>query len=61
MNIEPLYKLKERLNTSAVAGISLMSEDFRLKQAIDQMEPLSKAVPIFGKIYLGALHILEVS
>lgn len=60
MNIEPLYKLKERLNTSAVAGISLMPEDFRLKQAIDQVEPLSKAVPIFGKIYQGALHILEV-
>lgn len=60
MNIEPLYELKERLNTSAVAGISLMSEDFRLKRAIEQMEPLTKAAPIFAKIYQGALHILEV-
>lgn len=60
MNIEPLYELKERLNTSAVAGISLMPEDFRLKRAMEQMEPLSKAAPIFAKIYQGALHILEV-
>lgn len=59
MNIEPLYELKERLNTSAVAGISLITEDFRLKRAIEQMEPLAKAVPIFAKIYQGALHILE--
>lgn len=60
MNIEALYELKERLNTSAVAGISLMPEDFRLKRAVEQMEPLSKAAPIFGKIYQGALHMLEV-
>lgn len=61
MNIEPLYELKERLNVSAVAGISLMSEDFRLKRAIEQMEPLAKKVPVFMKIYQGALKILEVS
>lgn len=60
MNIEPLYELKERLNTSAVAGISLIPEDFRLKRAIEQIEPLAKAAPIFAKIYQGALHILEV-
>lgn len=60
MNIEPLYELKERLNTSMVAGISLMSEDFRFKRAVEQIEPLTKAAPIFAKIYQGALHILEV-
>lgn len=60
MNIEPLYELKERLRTSAVAGIGLIAEDFRLKRAVEQMEPLSKAAPVFGKIYQGALHVLEV-
>jgi len=60
MNIEPLYELKERLHVSAVAGISLMPDDFRLKRAIEQMEPLSKAAPVFQKLYQGALNILEV-
>jgi len=61
MGIEPLYELRERLYSSSVAGVSLMSEDFRLKRAIDQMEPMAKAAPIFKKIYEGAVHLLEVS
>lgn len=54
MNLSPLYELKERLESSIIAGISLLSEDFRLARAVEQMEPLSKASPVFLKIYQGA-------
>lgn len=60
MDIEPLYELKERLNISVIAGISLMTEDVRLKRAVEQIEPLSKVDPIFAQIYQGALRMFEV-
>ena len=50
MNLNPLYELKERLESSVIAGVSLLSEDFRLARAVEQMEPLAKASPIFQKI-----------
>lgn len=46
MNLNPLYELKERLESSIIAGVSLLSEDFRLTRAVEQMEPLSKASPV---------------
>ena len=54
MNLSPLYELKERLESSIIAGVSLLSEDFRLARAVEQMEPLSKASPVFQKIFQGA-------
>ena len=34
MNLNPLYELKERLQSSVIAGLSLLSEDFRLVRAV---------------------------
>ena len=39
MNLNPLYELKERLESAMIAGVSLLSEDFRLARAVGQMEP----------------------
>ncbi len=54
MNLNPLYELKERLESCMIAGLSLLSGDFRLVRAVEQMEPLSKASPVFQKIYTSA-------
>ena len=51
MNLEAVYELRERLETAAVAGVNLIQEDFRLKRAVQQMEPYAKASPVFQKIY----------
>ena len=59
MNLNPLYELKERLESSVIAGVSLLSEDFRLARAVEQMEPLAKASPIFQKIYQSAQGLLS--
>ncbi len=50
MNLDVLYELRERLETAAIAGVNLITEDFRLKRAVQQMEPLAKASPVFQKI-----------
>ena len=50
MNLSVVYELRERLKTAAVAGTSLIQEDFRLKKAVEQMAPLSKASPVFARI-----------
>ncbi len=50
MNITPLYELKDRLDASLTAGVKLMDEDFRLKRAVEQVQPLAEASPVFGKI-----------
>lgn len=51
MNLDVVYELRERLETAAVAGVNLIMEDFRLKRAVQQMEPFAKASPVFQKIY----------
>ena len=43
MNIAPIYELKSRLRAAAIAGTNLLSEDFRLKKAIEGFEPLAKS------------------
>ncbi|MDE6733780.1 MAG: HEAT repeat domain-containing protein [Oscillospiraceae bacterium] len=50
MDITPIYDLKSRLRAAAVAGTSLLSEDFRLKKAAEGFEPLAKSSPVFAKI-----------
>lgn len=51
MNLNAAYELRDRLETAAVAGVNLIEEDFRLKRAVEQMEPFAKAAPVFQKIY----------
>lgn len=53
MDISSMYELRERLKASMIAGTGLISEDFRLRRAIEAFLPMEKAAPIFGKI--GAL------
>ena len=51
--LQPLYDVKERLEYAAVAGTSLLGEDFRLRRAAEAMKPLAAASPVFGKISDG--------
>ncbi len=51
MDITAFYELKNRLYASAAAGCGSISEDFRLKRAIESFEPLSKANKAFEKLY----------
>ena len=50
MNTEPIYELRERLRAAAMAGTSLLSEDFRLKRAYEMFRPLEAASPVFAKV-----------
>ncbi len=50
MDIKPLYELKDRLRAAAIAGTSLLSEDFRLKKAAESFKALEGASPVFKKI-----------
>ena len=50
MNLAPIYELKSRLRAAAIAGTNLLSEDFRLKKAVEGFAPLAKASPVFAKI-----------
>lgn len=59
MNLSVVYELRERLKTGAVAGTSLMEEDFRLRRAVEQMAPLAKASPVFGRICQMAQKTIE--
>ena len=47
----PFYELRNRLYASAAAGCSLISEDFRLKRAVEAFQPMSEANKVFGKLY----------
>lgn len=51
MNIAPLYELRERLYACAAAGCAQAKEDFRLRRALENFEPLAKANKVFEKIY----------
>ena len=50
MNTEPIYELRDRLRAAAMAGTSLLSEDFRLKRAYEAFRPLEAASPVFAKV-----------
>ncbi|GGD79155.1 HEAT repeat domain-containing protein [Paenibacillus nasutitermitis] len=50
MSIAALYELQERLNSSAIAGVNMISEDFRLKRAIEQFSEAAVASPVFQRI-----------
>lgn len=59
MNLQPLYDVKERLEAAAVAGVSLLGEDFRLQRAAEALKPLAAASPVFGKISAGLDALLS--
>lgn len=59
MNWDVVYELRDRLENAAVAGVNLIMEDFRLKRAVQQMEPLAKASPVFQKIVLMAGKVTQ--
>ena len=50
MNLAPIYELRSRLRASMIAGAGLLSEDFRLKRAVEEMAPLAALNPVFAKI-----------
>ena len=58
MELQSFYTLKERLEYAAVAGVSLLDEDFRLRRAVEELAPLAAASPVFGKIRAGAEALL---
>ena len=59
MSLQALYDLKERLEHAAIAGTSLLNEDFRLRRAVEALVPLAKASPVFAKISAGATALLN--
>lgn len=50
MDLSPLYELRARLRAAMIAGTGLLSEDFRLKRAVEAFAPLGQASPVFAKI-----------
>ena len=59
MNLQALYDLKERLEHVAIAGTSLLQEDFRLRRAVEALGPLAKANPVFAKIGAGTVALFN--
>ncbi|MBD5130907.1 MAG: hypothetical protein HDT43_13435 [Ruminococcaceae bacterium] len=50
MDISPVFELKTRLRAAMIAGTDLLSEDFRLKKAVESFSALAGASPVFAKI-----------
>lgn len=59
MDITPIYDLRARLRASMIAGTNLLSEDFRLKRAVEAISPLEQASPVFAKIGQLSRSLLE--
>lgn len=55
----PFYELKSRLYASAAAGCSIISEDFRLRRAIDAFKPMSESNKVFGRLYSMCCDLLK--
>lgn len=50
MDTSALYELRNRLCAGAIAGTQLLSDDFRLKRAVEAFAPLEEMAPVFGQI-----------
>ncbi len=50
MDITPIYELQTRLKAAAIAGVTLLQEDFRLQRAATAIKPLEGASPVFAKL-----------
>lgn len=59
MDITPIYELKTRLRAAMIAGTNLISEDFRLKKAAENLAPLAASSPVFAKINAMTQKLLE--
>lgn len=59
MNLQPLLELQERLENCAIAGSRLLTEDFRLKRAVEAFAPLATASPVFQKIQAQLNRLLD--
>ena len=46
MDTKPIYELRARLRAAAIAGASLLAEDFRLKRAAEAIKPLEASSPV---------------
>ena len=51
MDISKFYELRERLYNTAAAGCMTVSEDFRLKRAVEEFKPLGEANKAFAKLF----------
>lgn len=51
MDITKFYELRTKLYASAASGCGAVTEDFRLKRAIEAFEPLAQANKAFMKLY----------
>jgi len=51
MDITKFYELRTRLYNTAAAGCMTVSEDFRLKRAVEDFKPLAAANKAFEKLY----------
>ncbi len=51
MDITRFYELRTRLYNTAAAGCMTVSEDFRLKRAVEDFKPLASANKAFEKLY----------
>lgn len=51
MDISKFYELRTRLYNTAAAGCMTVSEDFRLKRAVEEFKPLAEANKAFAKLY----------
>ncbi|MCH5342027.1 MAG: hypothetical protein J1E01_11225 [Acetatifactor sp.] len=59
MDITPIYDLRARLRAAMIAGTNLLSEDFRLKRAVEAVAPLEQASPVFARIGQLARALLD--
>lgn len=59
MNLESLFELRSRLENVAIAGLSIIGEDFRLRRAIDSLQTYTKVAPVFEQIYEKSLSLAE--
>lgn len=51
MDVNTFYELRTRLYATAAAGCGLITEDFRLKRALEAFKPMSEANKVFGRLY----------
>ena len=59
MNLQALFILQDQLNRLAIAGTSLLENDFRLPRSLEALAPLAAASPVFAKIREGLQKLLE--
>ena len=57
MNI--LFETRDRLKKSAIAGSSLISEDFRLKKLAESFSAVKDKSPVFAQIYSKLSDLLS--